>query len=331
VKTENTTIRKPAPELSVVVAVIEGGRTAMKTCLEALAPDAESIKLECIVPFDARLNEVDELKARFPWVKFIDARDCVVADEFGQTSREHHDMLRAIGLREASAPIVALVEDHGTPAPGWCAEVLAAHRGSEAAGIGGAVENGVDRLLNWAVYYCDFGRYQNPVPDGAVEFLSDSNVSYKRDALWSVKNQWFNAFHETSVNWELIRRGAILSLNSKMVAFQTRRTLRMGNALRERYVWGRSFAGTRVQEVSTPKRVFYTLFSFLLPLLLTSRILRQGFHKKRHLRELLSALPMVFLLETIWALGEFVGYLTGRAAATDSHDVLGESEQLSIF
>ncbi len=314
-------IKTNEPELSIVVAVIEGGRTAMETCLEALAPDAKNIKLECIAPFDSRLDAVDELKAKFPWVNFIDARDYVNAAEFGQTSREHHDILRAIGLREATAPLVALVEDHGTPSPGWCAALLEAHRKSDAAGIGGAVENGVDRLLNWAVYYCDFGRYQNPVPEGAVEFLSDSNVSYKREALWSVKTLWFDAFHETSVNWELRRRGEILNLNPKMVVHQTRRRLSIGYALRERYVWGRSFAGTRAVEVSTAKRFIYAALSFLLPFLLTTRIVLQGFRKKRHLRELLMALPLIFLLETFWAIGEFVGYITGRAAATDNFSV----------
>lgn len=314
-------LKESEPELSIVVAVIEGGRAAMETCLEALAPDARKFNVECIAPFDARLAAVDELAVRFPWVDFIDARDYVQAEEFGHTSREHHDILRAIGLREAKAPIVALVEDHGTPSPGWCSALLEAHRHSDAAGIGGAVENGVDRLLNWAVYYCDFGRYQNPVPKGAVEFLSDSNVSYKRDALWSVKHLWFDAFHETSVNWELRRRGAILNLNPDMVVHQTRRTLGFAHALRERYVWGRSFAGTRAAEVPTVKRIIYAMFSFLLPFLLTLRIVRQGFAKKRHLRELILALPIIFLLETFWAVGEFVGYLTGRAAAMDNFSV----------
>lgn len=308
-------IQNTSPELSIVVAIIEGGQEAIKTCLEALTEGTKTFSLECIVPFDARLDAIDELKAKFPWVNFIDARDYVNAEEFGQTSREHHDILRAIGLREATAPIVALVEDHGTPTPGWCSALMEAHRSSDAAAIGGAVENGVNRFLNWAVYYCDFGRYQNPVPEGAVEFLSDSNVSYKRDALWSVKHLWFDAFHETSVNWELRRRGAILNLNPKMVVHQTRSNLRFGYALRERYVWGRSFAGTRSLEISFLKRIIYLAFSFLLPFLLTTRIVLQGLKKRRHLRELLLALPLILLLETFWASGEFVGYLTGRAAS----------------
>ena len=301
------------PELSVVVAVIEGGREAMETCLQALAEDAKKFRLECLVPFDARLDAVEELSAKFEWARFIDARRYVDAEKFGASSREHHDILRAVGLREASAPVVALVEDHGTPSPGWCAAVLEAHREAEAAAVGGAVENGVDRLLNWAVYYCDFGRYQNPVPKGEVEFLSDSNVSYKREALWSVKPLWYDAFHETSVNWELRRRGARLVLNPKMVVHQTRRRLNFRSALRERYVWGRSFAGTRSTEISGSKRMIFAGFAFLLPFLLTGRILAPGLRKRRHLERLFTALPLVFLLETVWSGGEFVGYLTGRA------------------
>lgn len=303
------------PELSVVVAIIEGGRTALETCLEALIKGAEDLKLECIVPYDSRVEDIENLKEKFQWAQFIDAREFVKAEEFGETSREHHDILRSIGLRQATAPVVALLEDHGTPSPGWCRSMLAAHRNTKTDAVGGAVENGIDKLLNWAVYYCDFGRYQNPVPTGAVEFLSDSNVSYKRDALWSVKNLWFDAFHETSVNWQLNRDGKVLRLDPGMVVYQTRRTLRFFPALRERYVWGRSFAGTRAVEISTAMRFIYAAFSFVLPFLLTARIISRGVKKHRYLGKLFSALPFIFLLQTIWACGEFVGYITGRASS----------------
>lgn len=309
----NTQIDNTGPELSVVVALIEGGRQATETCLEALHKSARGVRLECILPFDARLDHVDELKAQFPWVDLIDSREHVDAEEFGSKSREHHDILRAIGLRLATAPIVALLEDHGTPSASWVPAVLEAHRRSDAAVIGGAVENGMDRILNWAVYYCDFGRYQNPVPTGDVEFASDSNVSYKRDALMSVKDQWYDAFHETSVNWELQRRGETLVLDPRMVVHQTRRRLRFWPALNERFVWGRSFAGTRAVETSGAKRLVFAALSFLLPMVLTARILFQGLNKKRFLGKLILALPLVFFLQIFWAAGEFVGYVTGRA------------------
>ena len=196
--------------------------------------------------------------------------------------------------------------------------MLAAHQGDEAA-VGGAVENGVDRLLNWAVYFCDFGRYQNPVPSGPAEFLSDSNTSYKREALEEVKELWRDAFHETSVNWELRSRGRHLCLDPKMVVFQTRSTLRLIPAIRERVVWGRSFAGTRAREISTAKRSILAALSAVLPVVLTWRIFRLGLNKRRNLGRLLTALPLVALLQTFWSVGECIGYVTGRTGGPE-HD-----------
>lgn len=298
------------PELSVVIAIIAGGREPTATCLSALEASAEGHALQCIVPYDARLDDVEALTERFPWVEFVDARDRVDAEQLGDFSREHHDILRAIGLGRARGRIVALLEDHGTPSRGWCSAVLEAHRDSCAA-VGGAVENGVDRLLNWAVYYCDFGRYQSPLPAGPAEFLSDSNSAYKREALESVKDQWRDAFHETAVNWELRRCGAMLRLDPNMVVYQTRHNLSLFPVLRERFVWGRSFAGTRVADATLTKRAFYAAISFLLPVILTGRILLGGLRRGRNLRRLATALPLILLLELIWACGEFFGYVTG--------------------
>ncbi len=303
-----------SPDLSIVIAVIAGGRDTMTACLTALEPGVAAHRLECIVPYDARLDGVEELAKRFPWAEFVDARAQVDSDRFGDLSREHHDILRAIGLREASGRIVALLEDHARPSPDWCAAVIQAHAGPEAA-IGGAVENGVDRLLCWAVYFCDFGRYQNPVPEGPSEFLSDCNVSYKRTALGSVEGQWREAFHETAVNWELRRQGQTLRLDPRMVVYQMRRGLRVPAALRERYVWGRSFAATRVAGAPWARRLTFALLAFPLPLVLTWRIVAHALRTRRHLGRLVLSLPLILVLEALWSAGECVGYVTGRTDA----------------
>jgi hypothetical protein len=312
------------PELSVVIAIIAGGSEPIAACLAKLEADVRRRQIECIVPYDDRLDSVAELSARFPWAHFLDSRREVDATQYGDSSREHHDILRAVGLRRAQGKIVALLEDHAAPSSDWCAAVLDAHRGPEAA-IGGAVENGVNRVLNWAVYYCDFGRYQNPVPKGPAEFLSDSNVSYKREALAMVKDRWEDAFHETSVNWELRRRGGLLRLEPRMVVYQRRDGLRLIPALRERYVWGRSFAGTRAREIGSLRRTALVGLSILLPLALTWRIVRQTLVKRRRLDRLALALPLILLLETIWSFGELVGYVTGGTGGPGSSNKVADS------
>jgi hypothetical protein len=40
----------------------------------------------------------------------------------------------------------------------------------------------------------------------------------------------------------------------------------------------------------------------------------QGLQKRRHLGKLFASLPIVFLLEIFWALGEFIGYVTRKTS-----------------
>ena len=63
-----------APDLSIVIALIAGRQAALTTCLEALEASARLYRVECIVPYDARLDGVEELVKKFPWVDFVDAR-----------------------------------------------------------------------------------------------------------------------------------------------------------------------------------------------------------------------------------------------------------------
>ena len=58
-----------------------------------------------------------------------------------------------------------------------------------------------------AVYFCDFGKYQNPVPTGDSLLPSDANVSYKRSALYSIRQSWEESFREVVVNETLRSRG----------------------------------------------------------------------------------------------------------------------------
>ncbi len=307
------------PPISIVVAVIAGGHDPMATCLSAIESGVREHSAEVLVPFDARLERVDELRARFPWATFIDCRAQVDMRRFGNFSREHHDILRAIGLKAARGRILALLEDHGTPGPDWVNTALRVHE-QPYAGVGGTVDNGVDKLLNWAVYYADFGRYQSPVPDGPSEFISDSNCAYKREALASVQECWQDAFHETFVNWKLRDLGRELRLDPGMVVYQTRTGLTLATALTERFVWGRSFAGTRAKGIGA-KRFVYAALSFVLPLLLTFRIVSRGIGKRQRVGTLLACVPLLLVLETIWSFGEFVGYITANPGGpTEAHE-----------
>ena len=302
------------PQLSVVVTVVSDTTEQTDTrhlegCLAALERQENAPAMEILVTCDARLAGVDALEKRFPNVRFLRAEKLRSARH--GPSREHHDELRGIGIREARGEIVAMLEDHGQPDTRWCAQMAAEHRAPHAA-VGGAMENGVDRALNWAIYFCDFGKYQNPVPRGASPYVSDANVSYKRAALERVAEAWKDAYNETRVHAALDAAGETLWLSPEIVVYQHRMNLRAGSALVERYVWARSYAATRMAGAGLGARLVRAALSPLLPPILLLRYFQIVRRTGRNQDKFFAALPWLILLTTVWAAGELVGYLSGR-------------------
>jgi GT2 family glycosyltransferase len=300
-------------KLSVVVGLISGAKSDLERCLRALHSQhpTPSLELEILVPYDDPCRDVLELATRFPAVKFLRAEGLDTAAARAGASREHHDTLRTLGIRAASGDVIALTEDHAHTAPTWCAEMVAAlERHPRAAAVGGAVECDSDALLNWAVWFCDFGRYQNPLPEGRSEFVSDSNVAYRREALEKVEPVWRGDYHETAVHWAMVDAGFELCTTPKVVVWQARSGLSFAAALRERLVWARSFAGTRARMAGSPKRWIWAAASPLLPLLMTWRLAKTALARGANKARFAACLPLIVVLQTFWALGEFVGYVT---------------------
>jgi hypothetical protein len=208
-----------------------------------------------------------------------------------------------------------MLEDHEFPDTRWAAEVLAAHAATEYAGIGGAVENSVKGPLNWAVFFCDFAQYLNPVRSGPSPVATDVNVSYKREALDAIAPVWQARFHERLVHAALLARGFVLALSPAIVVHQHRVGLTPGEAITERFIWGRSYAATRAEGWGVGRRVLYGSLSPLLPCVLLMRITATVIGKRRKLAEFVRALPWVAALATVWSVGEMVGYFTVRGIA----------------
>jgi GT2 family glycosyltransferase len=301
-----------APDLSVVVALISGRVDDLRTCLESLREQESALDREVLVPFDEAVASVAELKQDFPEVEFIPAEKERPVAARGGMVREHHDTLRTVGIERARGRVVALTEDHAHVSKDWCgAMVSALEQFPEAAAVGGAVDCDSRSLLNWAVYFGDFGRYQSPVPAGRADFVSDANVAYRREALERVADGWKADFHETQVHGALAREGWVLALTPEGLAWQRRGELDLWTALCERFVWGKSYAGSRCHDLATAKRGMYALFSPVIPLLFTWRGWKMASSRGRAGR-FVTALPIFLLLQCSWALGELTGYVVGR-------------------
>lgn len=300
-------------QLSVIITIVEGG-TALEECLHSLDCQAAPPEMEVIVPFDSTIPAVARLADRFPGVRFLNMGTVVTERPAASAAGQHElfDRRRSVGLAAARGAIIAILEDRGIPRRDWAQAAVAAHSALPNPVVGGAVENGVDHPTNWAVYFCDFGRYQLPLQRGPATYATDVNITYKRAALERTREIWADRYHETTVHWALQRDGDELFLAPEMIVEQVRRELGVGRLLRERYHWGRLFAYTRAREANFPARMARAALAPLLPPVLFARLLRGRLDRRAHLGRFVLSSPLVLLLLCVWSLGEFVGYVSGR-------------------
>ena len=298
------------PDLSVVITIVSGAKH-LEYCLTELLKQVKEIaaSVEIIVPFDETNGDIARLVPVFPDAGFSAMR-MSVADASGKC-HEHFDELRAAGLQQAEGRIVALLEDHEKPASDWCGKMLEAHKMPHAA-VGGAVENGVDRTLNWAACFFDFGRYQNPVREGPSSFLTDVNVAYKREALDEIRHVWEGGFHEPAVHAALLELGKTLWLSPDIIVYQNRVGLGYVEACREKLIWGRYFSGNRVEGAGLSVRLVYCVYSLAVPAIILAKMSVNALKKRRLLGVYMKSLPASIVLILSWSVGEFTGYLTGR-------------------
>jgi hypothetical protein len=300
-------------QLSVVVTVVDGGPT-LERCLTALAGQQGGPALDVIVPYDDSINGMATIVAKFPAFRFLPMGTLETQrPKFGPAGQhELFDRRRSAGLALAQGELVAIVEDRGVPRPDWSERLQEQHEKMSHAVIGGGVDNGRDRVLNWAVYFCDFGRYQPPYEAGPREYVTDVNIGYKHRALEQTRELWKNRYHETTVHWALIKAGETLYLSDQFTVDQMRDDLTVGRLMGERIGWGRLFAYTRAREIGVGKRLVLAALAPVLPLLLFFRLTRHQVAKKRTLGKFVVASPLVALLLAGWSLGEMIGYLTGK-------------------
>lgn len=289
------------PDVSVIVVTLVG-QTYLQRCLEALTRQEEAPAFEVIVPCDQSLGDVSGLQGKYPKVLFLPVNGrCTYAE------------LRTLGIQQARADILAITEDHCLPVPTWCKHIWQAHQSLPHAAIGGPVEKKIpDAPLNWAIYFADYLRYMPPMGEGPTHQLTDLNVTYKRSALEPIAEVWAKEFHENAVHGALEARGQTLWMSPKVLVHQ-QRGMTLRHALWDRYAFGRLFASTRVQMVSLPRRLIFTASSVLIPFLLTLRVVGLMRWKRRWQGEFWRALPLIFLVNATWALGEFIGYITGSS------------------
>jgi glycosyl transferase family 2 len=220
---------------------------------------------------------------------------------------------RAAGVRAARAPIVAFVEDHCFPQPGWAAALIAAHRKSWAA-VGPAVGNANPHsTISWANLLIEYGPWLEPATARAVEHLPGHNSSYKRNVLLEYGPALETMLETESIlHWDLRAKGFALLLEPAAKALHLNFTT-IGASMRLRFHSGRLFAAARAGRWSRARRLAYAAAAPLIPVVRLRRILAQAW-RRRSAALPINAFPALAFLLVCDAVGEMAGYLLGAGA-----------------
>ena len=289
-----------APALSVILPCEEGFAYVRRT-VRALRSQTvrDQIELVLVTPTnhlpDLESGEVDG---------FHSVRVVVAPGQMGNRAR-------AVGIRSAGAPIVALAEDHCYPEPGWAAALIGSFDGGWSA-VGPAMYNANPAsALSWVNLLLAFGPWVGPTEAGPVPQLPWHNATYKRVPLLDYGDRLGELMDvEGMLQQDLARNGHRFY---HQVAAQTYHlnVSRFSSTAIHRLDAGRLFGAYRSHSWSPVKRLAYILAAPLIPVIRLWRtlpLLRRVDARPGLMSRILPVLVGCLILDTI---GETAGYALG--------------------
>ena len=298
------TVASGLPTMSVVVITPDGYDTISRVLRHVHAQSVkEELEIVVVAP------TVDAIPLDAPAVQGFQAVRVV---PFGAVASSTA-AARAAGVRAARAPIVAFVEDHCFPQPGWAAALIAAHR-EPCAAVGPSVGNANPHsAVSWANLLIEYAPWLEPATAGAVEHLPGHNSSYKRNILLEYGPTLETMLETESIlHWDLRAKGFVLLLEPAATSLHMNFTT-IGASMRLRFHGGRLFAAARARRWTLGRRLIYTAAAPLIPLVRLRRILAQAW-RWREAAPPANAFPALAFLLACDAAGEMAGYLLGAGA-----------------
>jgi hypothetical protein len=303
--TTNPETRRAA-EMSVVIVTPDRYETVRKTIGHLRTQTVrDRLEIVIVVPSAKKLElDVSELQP------FFAARVAEVGNvkSLGQGN--------ATGVRIASAPIVAMLEDHSYPAPKWAEFILEAHKEPWAA-VGPTIGNPNPRgAVSCVDFLLGFGTWSIPTPSQAIDHLPTHNSSYKTKLLLEYGSELEAMLKsEIVLNWHLKSKGHQLYLESRAKVYHRNFEL-LSSLLRVQFYSGRVFAGIRSGKWQLVRRLVYTCGAPLIPLKRLRYVLRQLRSRGQRKQMPRWFFPTLLLALMSSAVGEMCGFAVGVGNAS---------------
>jgi len=285
-------------KLSVIIPSVNGLPT-IADCLTALGRQQCGFDFEIIVVDRTQDETAEYIREHFPRVKLIK-----LAEPRGIPE------MRAIAMAQASGDFLVITEDHCIAPENWLAEIIKAHESGYSV-IGGAVENGSPaRLIDWAVFLCEYSGFMPPIAAGETEFITGNNTSYQRSVIKQVDESLKRDYWEYFLQAEL-KRMDVKFLSVPSLVISHKKEFGFFYFLTQRFHYSRSFAAMRKRKSTVADQISYLFYTPVLPFHLIWRIARNVKRKKRNRKEFFLSLPLLLIFMGSYALGELAGQLFG--------------------
>jgi hypothetical protein len=292
----------PEPRISVVLFIGERRWRAVR-CLRALAAQQHAPPMEIVVvdlypqAGPPELSDLPEMR----YLPFPDA-----------TSIPH---AKAHGARHAAGSVVAFLEDHCVPSPGWAAAVWRAFdEHPDVAAVAYSFRNlNPVNYVSRAFLVLAYGPWIAPAASRYIDSPSWMNVAYRASSLrphLSGLEQWLGCeflFHA------ILRREGARFWHAGDAEVSHLNHPRLLGSCRDSSVWQRLFASSRVRNEGWgwPRRVVYVCGSPLSPLVIAWRLGRTLWQRPELRGRFFSSLPLVLAVYTFGMCHEALGYLFG--------------------
>jgi glycosyltransferase involved in cell wall biosynthesis len=299
----NSSAKLP-PDLSVILVTPDCYGTIRKT-IRSLREQTvrDCLEIVIVAPSERTLGLVEKELQGFHSVRVI---------EFGEIKTL--SSARVAGIRAASAPLVALGEDHAFPESGWAQALIEAHDQPWAA-VGPAFLNGNPGLMSWISLVMDYGRWLEPVAGGVTDDVAGHSSSWNRSLLLEYGPALERMMQApTLMHWDLQAKGHRLYLEPAAKVRHVNIT-RLSSFVLDHLYGAQIFAAARAQNWPWVQRLFYVAG---MPLLMfrTFRDWLGHIHRTGLEPELLPrAWPLLLLSLAVWSLGEMIGYGFGMGKA----------------
>jgi len=300
-------MRVPLPEPRLSVVLVTDTFATIRLVIERLRAQTvrDQIELVLVAPATDAVREAEALRGEFAGVTIL---ECPLTG-LGAA--------RALGIRQSTAPFIFIGETH-TFANAQCAEALMDALSEGWATATPCFQNAnPDSLLSWAAFLSDYGRWIDGVPAGEIHRAPAHNTAYRREVLASFGEGLAAALTREDTLWAGLRSRGARSCLVPRACLAHANVSQLRHWVRERFCVGLHVATGRVLRWPWWKRLLYATGAPLIPFVLTTRAFVAYRRASGVARLPALAIPVVFIGNVIWALGEASGYLGKSGRLSD--------------